>query len=194
VPEILLSRAVSGLRSADLFKLEEMKDYDLFTEYKKGFPRLLSTPQTKPAHAVILFPDTYFGLDPLNWSIISHDKGPYVATYSRQVLDLVPNDEIKYLPIPRLAPFFIGLCRRFLESNDGMARIAVEQLVDGMDLDEQWIKTNLNNTRPEILRLAMKLVSEKMLRCDEFLDDPVTCFIADKEEGKSLRQIPGSGY
>jgi hypothetical protein len=189
-----LSKAVASLCSADLFKLEEIEVYDLFKEYKKGFPRLLSTSQTKQRHAVILFPDTHFGLDPLEGSIVCHDGVPYNTPYSRQILDLVPKAEINYFPVPRLAPFFMGLCRRFLELNDGMARIAVEQLVDGMDLDEQWVKTNLNNTRPEVLRLSMILVSEKSSRCDEFVNSPVTCFIANKEEVESLQRIPGSGY
>jgi hypothetical protein len=167
-----------------------MEEFDLFTEYKKGFPRLLSTSGTDQTHALILFPDTYYGLDPLEESIVCHDKAPYIAPYSRQILDLVTNDEIKYLPLPRLTPFLIDLCRRFLELNDGMVRIAVEQLVDGMDLDEPWVKANLNNTRPEVLQLTMILVSEKSSSCDEFLDSPVTCFIPNREEVESLSTDP----
>jgi hypothetical protein len=171
-----------------------MKDYDIFTEYKKGFPRLRATAQTKPTPAIIIFSDTHFSLDPLDRSIICHNKAPHIAAYSRQIMDLMPNDEIKYLPVPCLAPFLVGLCRRFLESNDSMARIAVEQLVDGMGLDEQWVKTNLSDAGPEVLRLAMILVSEKWLRRDDFSTNLVTCFIANEEEAGSLRRIPGSGY
>lgn len=171
-----------------------MKDYNLFTDYKKGFPRLLATSQTKPALTIILFSDTCFGLDPLDRNIVCHDKVPYFATYSRQIMDLAPSDEIKYLTVPRLPPFLSGLCRRFLESNDGMARIAVEQLVDGMDLDEQWVEINLSSAEPKVRRLVMILISEKSSRYDEFSDNLVTCFIADEEEGERLRWIPGSGY
>ncbi|KAG2001443.1 hypothetical protein GB937_010177, partial [Aspergillus fischeri] len=40
VPESLLSKAVSNLRFTGLFQLTQKKEYDIFTEYKRGFPTL----------------------------------------------------------------------------------------------------------------------------------------------------------
>ncbi|KZF23720.1 hypothetical protein L228DRAFT_122819 [Xylona heveae TC161] len=194
IPENSLSPAVSVLCSKNMFKLEIKEDYDLFTEYKRGFPRLLATSVTTLSYAVILFSDTYFGLNPLDRNIVCQDETRSFTTYSRQILDLVSKDDIKYIPVPRLPPFFIGLCRRFLESNDGMARIAAEQLLDGMDLDEEWVKANIISAQPQVLELAMTLICEKSSCNDEFLDHDVTCFVADKEEAERLRRIPGSGF
>lgn len=127
----------------------------------------------------------------MSQSIVSLDGKPSATAYSRQIVDVVPDDEIKNLPVPRLPPYFIGLCRRFFESNDDIARIAVEQLVDGMQLDEEWLQINLSGATEEVQQLATMLVDERSTSNDEF---EVPYFAADDGKRYELRWIPGSGF
>jgi hypothetical protein len=72
------------------------------------------------------------------------------------------------VPMPKLAPFFKGLCRKYCESHDIVFAIAAEALIDGMDLDESWCRMNLDVTRPEELEFALKLVEGKHSRISDF--------------------------
>lgn len=190
VPESLHSKAVSILCSTGLYQLTEKDEYDIFTEYKRGYPTLAATSSNLQ---VVIFPDTHFYLAPLHSSIVSYKK-MLSPPCSHEIQDLVAADEIRQLPMPRLPPYFIGLCRRFLESNDDIARIAVEQLVDGMHLDDEWVYINLGDAPRQVRELAMRLVAERPSRCDEFLDLEVLGAAVDYDRISQLRMIPGSGY
>ncbi|KGO68291.1 hypothetical protein PITC_066580 [Penicillium italicum] len=166
-------------------------EYDIFTQYKKGFPALRV--KSHPDLAIMLFPDTFFHLSPVEQTIISRSERSDVSIYSRQILDLVPGKALEILPFPRLSPYFIGLCRKFFESGDDMARIAAEQLVGGMKLDEAWIQLNLSKAPPKVQYLASVLVDERVSSVDEFWDAQMSLFMAsDREE--ELQCIPGSGF
>jgi hypothetical protein len=93
--------------------------------------------------------------------------------------------------MPRLPPFLAGLCWRFFSAGDDIAMIAVEQLVDGMDLDNAWLERNLNTATPEIRQLVSRLILEKKSRIDDFSDNSITCFIATAADADLVRQIPG---
>ncbi|KAL2817970.1 hypothetical protein BDW59DRAFT_152297 [Aspergillus cavernicola] len=160
VPETSLSEVVSIVCSTGGLERVEITDYDLFTEYKRGFPTF-ETPST--GLRLLLFPDFYFGLSPLHQNIVPNDER-LSTICSEQILDLVPRGEIQHLPVPCLPVFFIGLCSRFFESNDCMARIAVEQLVDGMNLDDNWIESNLGGATLKVRELAAQLIAEKTSR------------------------------
>lgn len=172
------------------FRRVEVKDYDLYTEYKRGFP-VFKTPNDDLR--LIIFPDSHFGIAPLRQSSVPSDERASTAC-STQILGLVPQCEIQDIPVPRLSHLFTGLCLRFFESRDVMARIAVEQLVDGMDLDDEWIKRNLDGTTSEVRDLATRLVTEKVSRSE---DDPVlgatySAFVTTRMQ--DVRSIPGSGF
>ncbi|KAE8356061.1 hypothetical protein BDV28DRAFT_145560 [Aspergillus coremiiformis] len=189
VPASFLSQALYTLCSTKRYKLMEKKEYDIFTEYKRAFPVLAAIHSNIP---IVIFPDSHFHLSPLGHNIVSYN-GVLGTSYSREILDLVPVDEIQYLPVPRLPPYFIGLCRRFFESNDDMARISAEQLVDGMDLDEEWIRINLSGAPLKVRELATTLVAEKSSRIDASLD-LIMPRSALESSMEGLRLIPGSGY
>lgn len=180
------------LCSTGRFGLQERTEYDIFTEYKRGFPTLQVTPQ--PSLTIVLFPDTYFYLSPLGQTVVPLDGKSDTVAHSCHVVDLVSEDEINHLPVPYLAPYFIGLCRRFFESNDDMARIAAEQLVDGMKLDEEWLQSNLSNATTEVQQLATMLVDERSSSNDEFLDIEAPFFAAESGDQEEIRYIPGSGF
>ncbi|OJJ95466.1 hypothetical protein ASPACDRAFT_47821 [Aspergillus aculeatus ATCC 16872] len=190
VPGSLLSDAVSTLCLTKQYTVKEKQEYDIFTEYKRGFPVLEATYSKM---TIVIFSDAHFHLSPLEHNLVPCDGGP-LTSYSREILDVVPVDEMQHFPVPCLRPYVIGLCRRYFENHDAMARIAAEQLVDGMNLDEEWIRTNLREAPLKARELMIMLMAEKSSRMDnEFLDvitpDPVV------ENGlEGLRLIPGSGY
>lgn len=74
-----------------------------------------------------------------------------------------------------------------------MARIAVEQLVDGMQIDEQWVQSNLSDAALEVQRLATMLVDEKSSSSNE-LDIQMLQFLGGIGGQDDARRIPGSGF
>lgn len=71
--------------------------------------------------------------------------------------------------MPKLLPFFRGLCRRYCESNDLAFAMAAEVLIDGIDLDASWYRMNLNITLPGELIFALKFVKDKDSRIFDLL-------------------------
>ncbi|KAJ5342829.1 hypothetical protein N7541_011953 [Penicillium brevicompactum] len=190
VPELSLPEVASKVVSTTEFTRVEVEDYDLFTEYKRGF-QAFKAPNDDLR--LIIFADSHFGIAPLRQSSVLSDERVSTAC-STQILGLVPQCEIRDIPVPRLSHLFTGLCLRFFESGDVMARIAVEQLVDGMDLDDEWIKRNLDDTKTKVRDLATQLVTEKVSRRE---DDPVlgatnSDFVTARTQ--DVRSIPGSGF
>lgn len=168
----------------------EVKDYDLFTEYKRGFPTFKAS---NTSLRLIVFPDTHFGIAPLRQSIVPSDERASTAC-SKQILDLVPQCEVQDLPIPRLPNLFTGLCSRLFESGNLMARIAVEQLVDGMNLDDDWIESNLGGATIKVRNLAAQLVLEKGFRHEEDMALGAMHSDFDAIRMQDLSSIPGSGF
>lgn len=73
-----------------------------------------------------------------------------------------------------------------------MARIAAEQLVDSIKLDEEWLHMNMADATTEVQDLVAMLVDNRSSSGDEFLDiESLTGAGGTREE---LRWIPGSGF
>ncbi|KAK3945145.1 hypothetical protein QBC46DRAFT_336994 [Diplogelasinospora grovesii] len=186
-----LSIAAELLCSTGLFERESLTELNIYTEYKRGFPRLRSTSWTAHAHAIVIFPASAFGLQPLEKTMI---RTQLLAErwFSKEITDIMPRDEIATsLPLPRLPSLMVGLCRRYLDTGDDVAMIAAEQLVDGMDLDEEWCERHLRDSSPEISQLMAGLVAGKASRIDDFSTNQVTCFVRDRDEADKVRKIPG---
>ncbi|KAJ5828173.1 uncharacterized protein N7525_006426 [Penicillium rubens] len=190
VPELSLPEVVSNVSSTTELERVEVKDYDLFTEYKRGFPTFKAS---NTSLRLIVFPDTHFGIAPLRQSIVPSDERASTAC-SKQILDLVPQCEVQDLPIPRLPNLFTGLCSRLFESGNLMARIAVEQLVDGMNLDDDWIESNLGGATIKVRNLAAQLVLEKGFRHEEDMALGAMHSDFDAIRMQDLSSIPGSGF
>ncbi|KAJ9481921.1 hypothetical protein VN97_g11530 [Penicillium thymicola] len=94
----------------------EVKDHDLLTEYKRGFPAFKAS---NTSLLLIVFPDTHF-YSPT--PVVPSDDRASTAC-RKQILDLVPQWEVQDFPMPRLPNLFTRLCSRFFESGDLMARI-----------------------------------------------------------------------
>ncbi len=117
---------------------------------------------------------------------VAHKSG---AFYSDQILDYVSVEEIKYIPIPTLRSFVQYLCLLYFRKADDMYRIRLEQLVDGMNIDEAWCQKNLSDEGH--LQYVLNLVYSKVDRIDDFSGNLVTCYIADQEAAAAVTRIPG---
>ena len=138
---------------------------------------------------VVIFSDSHFHLAPLGDKIVHYQER--LAACSPEIQDLITVDVISHLPMPQLPPYFTGLCLRYFESNGSMARISAEQLVEGMQLDDEWICINLSNAPSRLRQLATEIVAERSFPYDGFLDTGAS---GSAGETGDLRMIPGSGY
>ncbi|POR34322.1 Uncharacterized protein TPAR_05469 [Tolypocladium paradoxum] len=182
--------AAGILCSTGLFEPCEMDiDFNNYTEYKRGFPRVRTTCWTYPPQIMVIFPATFFGLEPIEKALaptFAHRK----IHISKEIPELSQEDAAN-LPLPRLAPLLSGLAKRFLDAGDDMAMIAVEQLVDGMNLDEAWAEKSLRESDAALQDLIMTQIRGKKSRIDYFSENKITCFINDEEEADNVRLIPG---
>lgn len=164
-------------------------DHNIYTEYKRGFPRFRFLSQR--LSCVVLFTDRYCQLDPLPTHIISHEEHQTAMGYSKEILDSVSIDQIAALPLPRFAPLFMGFCRTYIETQEITAAIAAELLVDGMNLDGEWCRTHFHASQIDELNFALRLVKSKGSRIADFSPNEVTCSIVDHQEAQRIRKIPG---
>ncbi|PQK12058.1 hypothetical protein BB8028_0003g06770 [Beauveria bassiana] len=159
-----------------------------YTEYKRGFPRLITTFLEGKQRSIIIFTANVYGLEPLEQKTLQ-SRG-VDGSFSKEIAD-VPLEEIATLPLPRLAPFLAGLATKFILTQDDNAMIAVEQLVDGMDLDESWVDSQLADYPQAVRDMITGLINGKQCRIDYFSDNQVTCFIRDEAEAAHVRSIVG---
>ncbi|KAK7408612.1 hypothetical protein QQX98_009214 [Neonectria punicea] len=186
VPKSSAQVAPGLLCSTGLFEPVEIdNDLNNFTEYQRSIPRVMTTSWISPAQAVLIFPADFFGLGPIQKALIA-PLGNRRTHTSREILALGA-DSVSSLPFPRLAPFLTGLAQRFLDTRDDMAMIAVEQLVDGMDLDEKWVQEHFEGCSDLVTTLVLQQVRGKQGRIDYFSDNKITCFISNKEEAEIER-------
>jgi hypothetical protein len=161
---------------------------NIYTEYKSTYARFKGV--AMPEFIFVVFPDTFFHLNPLKHNTIRDH--PVGAEYSNQLSDFSSNKDIlSSIPFPRLAPLVEGFLRRYHESKSDVFAMCAEQLVDGMDLDENWCKSHLDVKREEEYKMALKLVKEKSQRISPMYPDYVTCYISAPDEAKKVRRIPG---
>ncbi|KAL9107830.1 MAG: hypothetical protein Q9227_007345 [Pyrenula ochraceoflavens] len=168
VPAKHLEDAESRLCSTGLFLREELADYNVYTEYKR---------------------DRDLYLQPLQKHIVVPKKEDH-AEFSPQLLDFVTQEQTTKLPWPRLPQYFTSLCLDYFQNENAMARIAAEQLIDGMNIDHAWCEKHLVQN-PKILSLGKRLVDGKTARIDDFSPNLITCFIASEAEASRLCMIPG---
>jgi len=185
-----LKFACHVLCSTGLFEqLEYADEYNNYTEYKRGFPRLQTTTWVYPRQSFIVFSAAFFGLEPIR-NVLIHSNTNQEIHISKEVTELTREDLIN-LPLPRLAPFLLGLAKKYLDTSDDMAMIAAEQLVDGTNLDELWIREHSRGAEKAVVDLITRLILSKKSRLDYFSENKVTCFIYDEKEAADVKLIPG---
>ncbi|KAI9053090.1 hypothetical protein LZ554_003359 [Drepanopeziza brunnea f. sp. 'monogermtubi'] len=193
VPEAMVLEAAPLLCGTGLFLPDDIVEFDLYNQYKQGLPRRRSSPWIYPSSNIVILPDKIYGLNPISENVVSHNKAHSEPsyTYSSQLTDFISPTDIHRLPMPKMPVLLAGLCQRFLDSHDDVAMIAAEQLVDGMDLNEDWCERNLANVNAEVFEMTLRLVLGKTSRMDDFSQNTVTCYIAHEVDAERARGIPG---
>jgi hypothetical protein len=111
--------------------------------------------------------------------------------YSKEILEYLSVRDIKCIPIPSLTSFIQYLCRLHFNLGDEMPRIRLEQLVDGMNIDEEWCQENSFREGTCAIQYLLNLVNSKGDRVDDFSEKLVTCNIADQKAAECVTRIPG---
>ncbi|KAG8425865.1 hypothetical protein J3459_008656 [Metarhizium acridum] len=188
VPKSSSSVAANLLCSTGLFNSCEMGgDFNNFTEYKRDIPRVRTTCWCPP-QTIVIFNAAFFGFDSIEDVLVPPMSEGNIHISKEIELN---REDITNLHLPRLAPLLKGLATRFLDTKDDVAMIGVEQLVDGMDLDEAWVERQLGGSDAALLDLVMSQIRSKKSRIDYYADNKITCFISDQEEAEKIRLIPG---
>ncbi|KAI1326792.1 ser/Thr protein phosphatase [Xylariaceae sp. FL0255] len=167
---------------------DDVAKFNNYTEYKCGHPHMRTTRWAHPRQTLVIFPADLFHLQPINETIAQSRAANEPRIHISKELQLDP-ECIANIPWPRPPVFLSGLAKRWLDFADDTAMMAVEQLVDGMNLDETWAKTNLQDG-PEFT-LIMAQIDDKSGRIDYFSGNKVTCLIKDEKEAANVKLIPG---
>lgn len=69
--------------------------------------------------------------------------------------------------------------------------MAIDGLIDGMDLYESWCSKNLTNLEPKALEYLFSRIRGKTSRIDYFSSNTVACIIINDEERERLFRVPG---
>ncbi|RDA94663.1 hypothetical protein CP533_2412 [Ophiocordyceps camponoti-saundersi (nom. inval.)] len=186
VPKSSSSTASDLLCSTGLFETCDLdqQSFNNFTEHKRGFPRIQTTGWTLPQQAIVIYPDSFHGLNPLKETLLQLVCDSDHRFHISKELAHLNRQDIAGLPLPRLAPFLKGLAHRYLASRDDMALIAVEQLVDGMNLDQDWVTRNFAPSDAAVIDLVMKQVDSKQSRIDYVSENLITCFVTSMIQGR----------
>lgn len=174
---------------------------NIYADYKKPYPRFQAFMEGRHL-SVVVFPDTFFHLDPLKDNIVQTSTYIYSANqirFSPQFDYSTDTNALATVPVPRLASLLQGLAQRHVECNNddysSIAAMCAEQLVDGMNLSTTWCMDHLDATSDsqakEGVQFVLRLVESKGLRISQFEPDNLTCFVATEEDDHALRMIPG---
>ncbi|KAJ4590696.1 hypothetical protein HRR94_000046 [Exophiala dermatitidis] len=166
IPSSQFRAAELALSSSPLFERLPPRTPDLYTKYKYDCPRFLYAKQHQTP--IVLLSDLGIGFR------------------KSEVLEI---EEIKRIPMPTLPSFVQYLCLLFFRDGDDMYQIRLEQLVDGMNIDEEWCRKTVSDEGQ--LQYLLKLVNSKVDRIDDFSGNLVTCYIADQQMAANVTRIPG---
>ncbi|EEP77651.1 predicted protein [Uncinocarpus reesii 1704] len=193
VPECDLPITASQLASyADVFRSHPWPDEaSCNTDYLRPYPRFQAFIEGQ-SFSVIVLPDTFYHLDPLRNNIVQIQTYPLdQIRFSRQ-FDFSKNlDTLSSIPVPRLATLLQGAAQRYLESKEYAMAVCVEELVDGMNLDETWCLNHLDTEKNKVVECILDRIASKGSRISEFQPGNITCFVETEEEARDLRMIPG---
>jgi hypothetical protein len=125
VPANHLPEAVEILQTkCCLLKISDIPKEDIFTDYKKKFPRFAF--QEGPIMQLTLLLDEVYGFQILENTTIPDDRQHSDSYYSKEILDVLSPDAIASLPFPSLGAFLGALCSRYIQSRDVVYAMAAE--------------------------------------------------------------------
>ena len=168
----------------------DVKFPDVMTKHKEGFPRFRLIEHD--GLFATIFPDTYLHLQPLKSNIVSFQEAPVAPIrYSKEILDVFSAEDIPRFPFPNLPAFFLGACQRYSSTQDPIFAMIAQQLVDGMDLDEQWCSCFVPSSMDKELDFALSLVIKKSEPEVGWKPDTIPRFNAEQAEALDILHIPG---
>lgn len=180
------------LKQTGLFEIEGYADINAHNEYKSGFSRLKTTAWLPRPVSFVILPASFCGLQPLDTCAFRPCEDVQTDyEFSKEILEAIGKEDVATFQFPRLAPFVTGLVKRYLETGDDMAAVAVEHLVDGLNLSEAWCNQNLSATSSEVTEFVERLIRGKKSRIAYYQDNKVTCMISDEKQASRLFRIPG---
>lgn len=113
------------------------------------------------------------------------------SAFSKEILQDIEADDLKTMSFSHLAPFLTSLTKRYLELDDDMAAGAVEHIVDGLDLSDDWCAQHLDSASLEVVEFVRGRIRGKKSRIAYYQDNTATCMLADNEEAERVSKIPG---
>lgn len=122
---------------------------------------------------------------------VPHIQHTNEVAYSKEIIEYIDAQELERLPFPALAKLLLNFCSIFSKNGDVAGAIGIEQLVDGMDLDMEWLRQHLPMLNKQNFAIIRRFIDKKGQRMDEFNGNEITCFIRDSEEARQVRRIPG---
>jgi len=189
VDEDELSKGSQALASAqDLFAPADEDEFSIYTEYRQAMPRFGFIDGS--SLCVVLFPDVRLENAGLLDSVIPRSLYKYDSVYSLE-LDDIPHERISSLLFPFLGPLLTRYCLSYIALKDVMAAMAIDGLIDGMDLDERWCIRHLSQLDENGVEYALSRVWGKLRRINYHQDNTVTCIIANEDERERLLKVPG---
>lgn len=112
----------------------------------------------------LVLPDTLYHLDPLPNNIVQIQTYPSdQIRFSRQLDYSKDLNALSSIPIPRLATLLQGASQRYLESKVYAMAVCVEELVDGMNLDEAWCLDHLDTRKHRVMEFILDRMASKYL-------------------------------
>lgn len=175
------------------YEKDPYAELHLYNEYKSTFPRLTTTGWLARPFSFVIFPASICRLQPLaTHAFRPVDSLQADSAFSKNILQDFEADDLKAMTFPRLAPFLTSLTRRYLElDDDNMAACAVEHIVEGLDLSDDWCTQHLDSASPEVVDFVRGRIRGKKARIAYYQDNAVTCMLASEEEAKRASRIPG---
>jgi hypothetical protein len=185
IPSSQFTAAEQALNSSSLFERVSPGEPNLYNAYKKDSPRFLGLKWRQIP--IVLLSNGGTEIDESKALCVAEHSAE--AFYSKEILEYLSIGDIKCIPIPSLTSFIQYLCRLHFNLGDEMPRIRLEQLVDGMNIDEEWCKKTLSEKAH--VQYLLNLVNSKGDRIDDFSEKLVTCIIADQKTAECVTRIPG---
>ncbi|KAM0797527.1 hypothetical protein BDR22DRAFT_434885 [Usnea florida] len=188
-----LNRAARLLKSEpELFEAADEDTFNIYTEYKRGLPRFRF--RNSSTAYLVLLPDTSSNSRGVVDRVVPQSLHQQDSEYSFELLDLIPKNRIPSLPVPFLGPLLSDYSRKYIASQDAIAAMAIDGLIDGMDLDDLWCERNLIDLELPGLEYVHSRVRGRVSRIDYFSPNTVTCIILDDDERQRLFRVPGREF
>ncbi|KAK3302714.1 uncharacterized protein B0T15DRAFT_562708 [Chaetomium strumarium] len=201
VPDSSVNAAPGLLCSTGLFEPADLRkesavDIQLhmrlcMSKYRLHFPSLRTTGWTEPL-VLILLPASFFGLGRIEDLLVKWPEGRSFHLSKYLLAEGLGQNDIERISFPRLKPLITWLGKSYLYTNDGYERHPLQDLVDGLNLDEVWIQNHLQDANPALAALLKGFIRTKRERIYMYgSDNTVTRFIKDEKEAEDVKRIPG---